>query len=197
MPARIDKHVMPTFSGANQAQVLHALKYLGLTDELGVPTDKLYKLVKVLDDKDAYSETMLALLDDAYPFLNGIDHTTGTDGQINEGFSKVASGDTVRKAKSFWLAAMKDAGATFSPYIKEPGKRGPTPGGKRVRGAKPSGTAAKTQVDQTPPPPAATSKSWQEMLLAKFPNFDPQWPDEVKAKWFAGFNDLMKKGEES
>lgn len=33
---------------------------------------------------------------------------------------------------------------------------------------------------------------WAEQLLAKFPQFDPAWPDEVKLKWFDGFDRLMK-----
>lgn len=30
-----------------------------------------------------------------------------------------------------------------------------------------------------------------KLLLSKFPSFDPAWPDEVKIKWFDGFNELM------
>jgi hypothetical protein len=29
-------------------------------------------------------------------------------------------------------------------------------------------------------------------LLAKFPDFDPAWPDDIKAKWFSGFDTFMK-----
>lgn len=29
-------------------------------------------------------------------------------------------------------------------------------------------------------------------LLAKFPEFDPKWPDEIKAKWFEVFEQFMK-----
>jgi hypothetical protein len=29
-------------------------------------------------------------------------------------------------------------------------------------------------------------------LLAKFPEFDPAWPDPIKAKWFEGFEQFMK-----
>jgi hypothetical protein len=30
-------------------------------------------------------------------------------------------------------------------------------------------------------------------LLEKFPDFDPNWPDPIKEKWFAGFDQFMKK----
>jgi len=35
--------------------------------------------------------------------------------------------------------------------------------------------------------------SWNEMLLTKFPSFDPTWSDEVKLKWFAAFDELLKR----
>ena len=34
--------------------------------------------------------------------------------------------------------------------------------------------------------------NWAEQLLAKFPQFDPAWPDDVKSKWFDAFDRLMK-----
>ncbi len=37
---------------------------------------------------------------------------------------------------------------------------------------------------------------WAQMLLSKFPSFDPNWSDEVKAKWFDGFHRLMRQGPE-
>jgi hypothetical protein len=32
-----------------------------------------------------------------------------------------------------------------------------------------------------------------KLLLDKFPGFDPAWPDEVKLKWFAAFDELLKR----
>ena len=34
--------------------------------------------------------------------------------------------------------------------------------------------------------------SWHSALLAKFPAFDPSWPDNVKAKWFETFEKLRE-----
>jgi hypothetical protein len=33
---------------------------------------------------------------------------------------------------------------------------------------------------------------WPQLLLSKFPTFDPAWPDDVKSKWFNAFDKLMK-----
>ena len=32
------------------------------------------------------------------------------------------------------------------------------------------------------------------MLLAKFPSFDPAWNDDLKSKWFAAFDEMLKRG---
>ena len=33
--------------------------------------------------------------------------------------------------------------------------------------------------------------SWSQILLSKFPSFNPAWPDDVKIKWFDAFGTLM------
>jgi hypothetical protein len=38
----------------------------------------------------------------------------------------------------------------------------------------------------------ANTVDWAEMLLSKFPQFDPAWSDDVKLKWFDAFDRLMK-----
>ena len=197
MPSRIDKHVMPTFSGANQNQVIQALKYLGLIDELGIPTKRLRDLVGTLEHPDAFQEAMFDMLDTAYPFTKTFEHTTGTDGQLNEAFASVASGDTIRKCKSFWLAAMKDAGAILSPYIKEPGKRGPSPGGKR------SGRPAKEKAanlganarEKAPPPPASSHFSGVHPalvgMLQELPKPGTQWSTGQKDAFVKAFRSIL------
>ena len=190
MPSRIDKDVMPTFSGANQTQVIQALKYLRLVDELGVPTEKLYALVLTLDNQETFQEAMFDVLDVAYPFADSFDHTTATDGQLNEAFAKLAQGDTIRKCKSFYLAALKDAGATLSPYIKEPGKRGPSAGKKRGLPAKNSkGTKGKeSQTQQNPPPPSLSGvHPALAGILKELPTAGSAWPKANKDRFMGAF----------
>jgi transcriptional regulator with XRE-family HTH domain len=35
-------------------------------------------------------------------------------------------------------------------------------------------------------------EGWENTLLSKFPDFDPAWSDEVKAKWFEGFKAMKE-----
>ena len=101
-----------------------------------------------------------------------------------------AQGDTVRKCIAFFLSYAKANGVQMSPHLKAPRTRTT---GRRKRGT----TESTTAVDA-----AATNGNgshdltWQQMMLTKFPPFDPEWTDDVKAKWFDGFQRLMKMGEE-
>jgi hypothetical protein len=40
--------------------------------------------------------------------------------------------------------------------------------------------------------PPRSTETIQDKLLAKFPSFDPQWPEELQKKWFASFEEFMK-----
>ena len=33
--------------------------------------------------------------------------------------------------------------------------------------------------------------AWADALLAKFPDFDPSWNEDLKLKWFEAFDRLM------
>lgn len=193
IPSRIDKSVLIGHSGGTQTQLIHALRYLGLIDAKGAPTDKLPTLVKA--EGAVYATALREVLNAAYPFISEVQLRTATQKQLEEAFASVANGDTVRKCLTFYLPAARDAGIALSPFIREVGKRGPATGKpKKLRTVdkaaeqwKPEPLAAATIA----PPPAL---SWHEMLLSKFPSFDPSWPDEVKAKWFENFSQLMTKG---
>lgn len=191
IPGRIDKSVMSNLSGGVQATIVQALKYLKLVDSEGIPNDTLAMLVN--SEGAEYEKNLRAVLCASYPFLSSMTFKleTATSKQLDDEFAKLAGGDTVRKCVTFFIPAAKAAGLALSPYIKEPKKRTVTNGRAKKVKAAPGAPPAATPAAQ--PEPAA-AMSWHQLLLSKFPSFDPTWPDEVKAKWFESFNDLMKKG---
>lgn len=189
LPSRIDKTVMPSLSGGAQSQILHALKYLNLIEHSGAPTPALEPLVKAQGEE--FQAQFALAMRASYPFLrdSAFNLQTTTAGQLDEQFGKLASGDTIRKCVTFFLSAAIDNGIPLSPYLKAP-KRRSSPNGK-ARKSRPASSAIDNShaKDQPPPPP---SLSWQQMLLEKFPEFDPNWTTEVQAKWFEAFNKLMQ-----
>lgn len=200
IPARIDRSVMPSLSGQVQTQLLAALRYLGLILLEDGPTDRLVRLVNT--EGPERQAVLRETIEAAYPFLSetGFSLSSATpsqlDGKIKE---QGAAGDTVRKCVSFLLAAAQNAGMPLSPYFR--GKpRGPSATTTTRRTAA-RRTRSGTQSSPPTTPLAATGEqptnvSWEQMLLSKFPSFDPAWPDEVKAKWFDAFDKLMGRKPE-
>jgi Family of unknown function (DUF5343) len=194
IPARIDRSVMASMSGALQSQLTLALRFLGLIKPTGQPTDLLALLVN--SEGPARAKAMSQILHESYPFLfNDFALSTATPRMLEERFSEQgASGGTLDKCMLFFTAAAKEAGIELSPHLKT--QRG---GSRtvRTRPARQARGADAGQSDDTILNNGGESGdlSWSQMLLSKFPSFDPAWPDEVKVKWFDGFHRLMRMKE--
>lgn len=196
IPSRIDRSVMPSQSGAGQTQILLALRYLDMIETNGAPKEKLIQLVK--SEGAERQKVLREILTASYPFLrdHSLDLKTATHDQLADKFKALASGDTVRKCMTFFIPAAKAAGFEMS-FIRALGKRTPS-NGKARKPRQIIKPRAEKQID-----PANTQQqqqpsvmSWHELLLSKFPSFDPSWPDDVKGKWFVSFSELMQRGEQ-
>jgi hypothetical protein len=179
-------------SGALQGQLTATLRYLELITATGQPTPSLPVLVN--SEGVERAKTLRTILFSVYPFLfdkDKFDLAAATPRMMEEQFAHAgASGGTVAKCVNFFLAAAKDADIVLSPHITNTrGNRGP-----RLRRITRAGgeLLQRAAVEQAANGTEIGSLSWSQMLLSKFPSFDPAWPDEVKAKWFDGFHRLMR-----
>ena len=93
--------------------------------------------------------------------------------------------ETARKAISLFLLFAKETDIKLSPHLKVPRTRR---GGPRRRSA--SGQNDQNGGDDSTPT-VETKLSWEQMLLSKFPSFDPNWPEETQKRWFDSFEKLM------
>lgn len=189
IPARIDRSVMKTLSGANQSWLMGALRYLKLISDDGVPTDRLRQLVgsEGADHQKRLQEVAKAAY--AFLFREGFHLQTATPRQLDEAFAKAGpTGDTVRRCVTFFVALAKDGGLPLSPHIEKTNRASRAPRRRRANG----GPAGETQEQPTR---TDIVKPLIELLLDKFPTFDPSWPDEVKTKWFAAFENLMERAK--
>lgn len=190
LPNRIDRSVMPNISGGYQKQLLNALEYLGLITEHGRVNPRFEELVAARGELQV--SRLGELLRSSYPFLFEDDFLkNATTTQIREKFSQFGlTGDTLSKSVMFFMNAAKQAKIELSPYIK--------PYKGRVRSAEPrkAGTTTKSskgsKVYRHEP---EQSQDWNQLLLSKFPEFDPGWDATVQAKWFEMFAKLMKTRE--
>jgi len=191
MPNKIDRAVVPSYSGAIQSHLFSALKYLKLMSQHNIPTEKLTKLVNSegIERQKVFKEILVT----AYGFLfeSGINLKGLTADELRKLFDKEGlSGGTVSKAIKFFVEASKGAGIELSPYI---GKFRNT--ASRSTGSK----AKKTNGQNLPPPllPASSNPienlSWQQIYLSKMPDFDPAWSEEIKTKWFDAMGKVMEE----
>lgn len=204
MPARIDRSVWgPRFSGSNGIQLMTALKSLELIDEGGRPTRELEKLVRL--DGDERRATLAGILRRHYAPVFELDLSRATRAQFREKFRGFGAREGVlAKCEAFFIRAAQDAGIELSSYILAgrhgSQKGGGSTGGRASRGGR--GRHAHAEAPARPPQdqPAAhaaapaqhPSVAIAEMVLRKYPDFDPAWSPEVQQKWLEGMTRLWE-----
>ena len=143
------------------------------------------------------AEVLTEILKTGYPFLRQpFELSTATPRLMQEQFAREgALGGTIDKCINFFLAAARDAGVEVSPHLRN--MRGTRIARARPRiiretTAGPNGSGSGQIIIGSDD---GGDMSWRQMLLSKFPSFDPAWPDDVKTKWFDAFDRLMKQGQ--
>lgn len=205
VPARIDRSYWgDMFSGSSGGHLMSALRFLELIDDKGQPTDRLRPLAGARGDDRTSVLHDIAMDSFSFVFRGFPDPQNATYGQLEDIFRTrfPLSGDLSRKCLKFFIELSNDAGITLSPFITKRVRsvRGST-GTKSVTRKISTKTVARTgpaRMNREPVVPenqvgSPVSVSWDEQLLTKFPTFDPSWSDEVKLKWFSGFDELLKR----
>jgi hypothetical protein len=118
VPSRIDRSVLTRFSGVVGTQLMHALRFLGLIEDQGRPTQHLKELVNA-HGAAHWPEKFSELLRQVYAPLFSIDLETATPSHFNETFRKAfpAADAVVQKCVTFFLYAANDAGVKISGRI--------------------------------------------------------------------------------
>ena len=197
MPSRIDRSYWgDMLSGSTGTQLMAAIRFLGLIDGNGKPMD----LLKLLASTRGEQRTQLLqdIAHDSFSFVlrSSLDLESATYAQLEEVFHNTfqLTDDVSRKCVKFFIALVSDAGMTLSPFITKRTRSTHTSSGTKVTAKK---TSIRTKKNLEVPQimeEIPNHSSWNKLLLAKFPNFDPAWNDELKTKWFTAFDELLKKG---
>jgi hypothetical protein len=106
-------------------------------------------------------------------------------------------GSTIDKASSFFFGLAGAAGITLSPHLVTRKAGGGSAKRGKPRTKKPKPPAAEEQQQQGANAAAIAKGGMASQLLDKFPAFDPSWPDEIKTKWFSGFERLMESADKT
>jgi hypothetical protein len=139
VPNKIDRAVFPSFNGTMQKQLLNSFQFLGLIDAAGTPLPGLTMLTDGAKDR---KEGIKNMLQRNYPEIVSLDLTKVSPSQFDQKLGEYnVSGDTFRKAKSFFLKAAQFSDLPLSPLLTRK-TRNPS-NGKRKR---PHEQAAKAQA---------------------------------------------------
>lgn len=198
LPPQIDRSVLSRFAGGTGSQLLASLRSLGLTDRNNKPNTRMAQLVNA-HGTDQFKPLLRAVLKDAYPFLSKMNLTTATPSMFADAFKVTgAKEDVLRKCRTFYLHAAQFAEVEVGPRLLQAKTTRPVSSGapKKRTTAKPK-VRKQSATEQERPIGSDTARdSVANQLLAKFPAFDPSWSDDIKAKWFEGYERLLKMGEE-
>jgi hypothetical protein len=181
LPSRIDRSVLTRFSGVVGTQLMHALRFLGLIEDDGRPTQRLAELVAA-HGAGHWPETLLALLREEYAPMFAIDLETATPSHFNGAFRKAfpAADAVVQKCVTFFLYAANDAGVKISGRVLKGRKpRSLTP--PRRKAAKPAFVHPPTrdiEPGPSPPRPAAAPAESTKPSEVLFQCLDPNEMDD-------------------
>ena len=197
IPQRIDRSLMGSTSGSLQRQIMQALEYLHLITNTGTPTEQLERLVH--SDGPQKQEALKEVLESGYTFLfrDGIQLDRATASQFRERFEKTgATGDTLRKCMAFFLTAAKAADIGLSPHIKK--VPGPLSSAVKARRTPQAKTAVKTsqpavQEERSSQTAPTIDTALEKMILAKMPDFNPEWSEEAQKSWLDTINKLIDR----
>ncbi len=180
-PSRFDSSYFDVLkvTKSSRSMLQGTLLFFDLMSLEGLPTPRLHQLVK--SEGESRRVVLAEVVRNSYgPLFTELDVARATQGQVKEYFrSRGASGDICRKCVSFFLAISGEADITLSPQLKKSSPRAKV---KKVSYSDVPRLGKAAELSKAP--------AWVGMLLEKFPNFDPEWPDELKKKWFDAFKSL-------
>ena len=197
LPSRIDRSYWgDILSGSTGTQLMAALRFLGLIDVNGKPTEQLKPLVMARGEPRA--QLLRGVTSQAYSFVlkSSIDIESATYSQLEEVFHNTfqLTVNVSRKCVKFFIALSGDAGMPISPFITKRTRTMHSGTGTKTMAKKGAGRTKRNALIPQVLDEIPNNNSWNSKLLDKFPGFDPSWSDDIKVKWFAAFDELLKRG---
>lgn len=193
LPPQLDKSVLKRFAFGVQGQLKMALRALGMLDG-DKPTPRLQAFVDAYET-DTFGPLLLDVLREVYPYVFALDLNTATPTMFGDAFkqSGAKGEDGLRKCRSFFTHAAKQAGVVFGPRLANGSvPRSSTPTRRKAKATKAEPPVAPPPSENVAGKPKAGGEDILGKLLDKFPAFNPEWPDPIKAQWFTGFEQFMK-----
>lgn len=188
-PSRVDRTVLPTFSGAVGGQVVTALRFLKLIDTANNSRPELDRLV-VAVGTDEWPKVLRDVLGGAYASLLQMNLETASPSQFTEAFRREYPGteEVSRKQMTFFLNAAREAEIKISPYILRNKKPRSNGGKKRSRASDaPSAAPASPPWMRGAPTTANAGRKGAPIVTPPFP-LAQQKPSEMLLSYLKDMN---------
>ena len=191
VPAVIDRHFVGG-SGTNQSLMVGALRYLDFINGDNEPTQVLHDLA---ESEEANRRAILAKLVETHYAGALALGPRATQGQLDGWFRQQGvSGETARKAQSFFLALAKAGGIEVSPHYKVT-RASPASGRKRTTTRRRPESAAPAGEGVVPPRTSGVGGSQIHMsvqaLLQRIPAEGMTWTKRDKDLLVETFSNLL------
>jgi hypothetical protein len=134
LPPRIDRGFVDNYAGSVQAQLLAALRIIGLVSDDGLVLGPLREAVRSPEHRQQVIRSWAV---DFYQDQLALAEQNATAQMLLESFAKHQySGSTLRKAIVFFLSLVDELGLPKSVHFKAPRQATPAPSGRRKKDAK-------------------------------------------------------------
>jgi len=196
-PPRIDRSYLERFAGGYQTQIIAALRSLDLIDAKGEVQPSLVELV---DDGDHRADHVAKVVRRFYPEPVRLGTVNATQGQLEEAFRDYGvTGDTLRKAIGFYMAAAKYGQVPVSKNFRVPAVTGAD--GRRPAKRRP-GRPQNQEVEDAEDPFAELTSAGEEdegqlrldpavvAWVRRMPVGRP-WPAAKRDHWFETFRHIV------
>ncbi len=189
LPSRIDNSYLKKLkvNPSAESNLLSALAYLGLVDGEKQPTPALKGLLP-LDGEDLKSALRDIVQESYGPMLRGLILHTVTPDHLAEKFRRGGSQDEVgRKGMTFFVRIAKDAGIRLSDQLKtrerQPSTRTPRRRAQQVSLAPVPAPQPSADPPDLPPADPSDNDDLTNRVLAKFPDYNPDWDETQVVLW--------------
>jgi len=117
VPSRIDRAIWRSQSGATQTQIMVTFRFFDLINDSDAPVLPLLEKLAKADEAER-KKLLRTLIEKKYAAIVALDLTKMTPSLLSEQLSKFGvSGDTLRKASTFFLQIAKFVDLPISPYL--------------------------------------------------------------------------------
>lgn len=165
LPPQLDKSVLKRFAFGIQGQLKMALRSLGMLDG-DKPTPLLKSAVDSYETDD-FGPLLLTVLKEVYPYIFALDLMSATPTMLADAFKTagVKGEDSLRKCRSFFMNAAKEAGVEFGTRLATGTAPRSTPAPRRKPKVKPAPDPAKAVQQADFSKPEITDKALEYRLI--------------------------------